>query len=175
MNWKKTQEVRQKIIRGKIHKKHADLRKYAKLCKREGIVSDRVRLEQNPIKNKTETSEGAYSNSNFDNIENDEGSIKSNEPTETASRYTKSKNNLRRSESTESKKNPFAHAMEIAKKRQEEKEILMQEKQKKNLEIQNAKKNREIKRKEFLQRTKRGQPILHNQIKNMLSKLQSGK
>jgi rRNA processing len=146
VNWKNTQQARQKIIQGKIHKKHASLRKYAKLCEREGIVSDRVNISNNKV------------NTDMKQDSNDVTRPTKTEPLPKIS-----------------KANPFAHAMEVAKKKEAEKHEHLKMKETKALEIQAAAKKRQAKQKEFMQRTKRGQPVLHNQIKNILTKLQAGK
>jgi hypothetical protein len=140
MNWKETQEIRKKIMTTQRFRKHAELRKYAKLCKEEGIVSDRVRM-----------SDGQ------ENLTDKEGNHTSSD---TISKQKK-------------KKNPFESAQKEAKIKQAEKEKLQDEKKSRDLEIEKAKQARNKKRQRHLERSQRGQPNLNNQIKDILSKLQS--
>ena len=123
------------------NKKSAALRKYAKLCIKEGIVSDRVNLDSG----------------------NREHESKSD-------REFKKKDNKRKSGPA-----PFDAALKVAAERKAEKERLIKEKLDKEMEIKRAAKIRKSKQNDHLKRTKSGQPILNNQIKNILGKLQASK
>lgn len=142
MNFKFTQKKRQILADKKRIKKHADLRKYAKLCKQEGIISDRVNLN---------SSENGIGNVSQENGINSDKTSKVNE-----------------------KMKPFAKALETANKRKEEAELIKQAAANKKEEIQKAKKIRDEKRKMHMKRTKKGQPLLNDQIKGILTKLKAG-
>ena len=139
-SWKKSQDIKKKEFETKRYKKAATLRKYAKLCAREGIVSDRVNMSaKKTVGSSSDISE---------------------EP---------------RHDNKKPKKNPFADAMRIAEERKLAKEQQLLEKKQREAEIEDAAKKREEKRKMHMKRTKKGQPLLGNQIQNMLTKLQGQK
>jgi hypothetical protein len=122
-------------------KKHKALRKYEKLCKAEGIVSNRIRIHGNTTADETT----------------------SDDRTENIPKFKKKKINL----------------IEEAEKVAEEKKKLKEEKEKELARIEESRqqkiKERNENRKQNMKRTKKGQPILHNKINNILEKLKREK
>jgi hypothetical protein len=112
------------------HEKAAVLRKYAKLCKAEGIQSDRVNLER-----------------------------KSEKPDK---RVEKKK---------ESKPAPFNKSLMEAEQRKNEKIASKDEREQKLRKKEELEKSRNEKRKIMLKKTRKGQPIMRNQISAILEKL----
>lgn len=117
-------------------KKHKALSKYAKLCKAEGIVSDRVHI----------------------------GPKDSNNDTKETTKETINKN-----------KTSYNKALQMAELKEKEKQQIITDKKTKEDAIKQAEKARKEKTKLHMKRTKRGQPILHNQVHAILQKLQSEK
>lgn len=62
---KYTTEARKKAIQTKVHKKAAMLRKYAKLCRAEGIISDRVNTGTKPKKESSDSSTSSEKSKNI--------------------------------------------------------------------------------------------------------------
>lgn len=127
-------DIKKKEMETKRFKKAATLRKYAKLCKAEGIQSDRVRMGD-----RKEKSEGD------------------------ADAPSKSKDTYR----------PFKRAEQEAvrlEQAKQEKDMLAQQRLK---EKEEAIRRREEKRRTLSKTTKKGQPLLGNHIKSILSKLQN--
>ena len=122
-------------------KKHKALSKYARLCKSEGIISDRVHI-------------GTKDKDN-NNVHKDNKYIKKDKNQKHITTYDK--------------------AIKIAQKKEKEKIQIETLKKKKEEEIKQAEKLRKEKVKLHMKRTKKGQPILHNQIQSILSKLQDDK
>lgn len=120
------------------YKKHKTLSKYARLCKAEGIISDRVRIGPK---------ERSHNNDNKD--------MKKDKNQKHITTYDK--------------------AIKIAQQREKEKMEIETLKKKKEEEIKQAEKIRKEKVKLHMKRTRKGQPILHNQIQSILSKLQDEK
>lgn len=112
----------------KRHKKSAALRKYAKLCKRDGIESDRVNLgdASAPAEHKPKV-----------------------------------------------KPQPFAKAERTAAQAKEAKAEAEAHRQQVDKEVRESQKVREAKRQQHLKRTKSGQPVLNNTVKNLLAKIQA--
>ena len=126
-------------------KKHKALAKYARLCKAEGIVSDRVHI--GPPKN---------TDDNNDDKDNND------------------KNNNKKVKKDTSKTS-YNKALQIAQLKEKEKEQLATERMKRDDDIKQAEKIRKEKSKLHMRRTKKGQPILHNQVHAILQKLQNEK
>jgi paraquat-inducible protein B len=130
---------RKEVEEQKRNQKSKVLREYAKLCKSEGIVSDRVNLESHQKGQK--------------HIKDQESKSKSNpilikDP------------------------NPFKDACNEANEKALEKTKAIEIAKEKQIEIKRKNDLREVKRKERMKRTKKGQPILYNQITSILGKLQ---
>jgi len=128
---KKKKEIESK----RVHKASA-LRKYAKLCKREGVQSSRVRIdgELEPLK---------------------------------VSKISSYK--------TSAEKNALASTtatLDVTKDEKTQKENDIARKQR---EIAQAAEKRRKRKREINSRTRKGQPILGNQMKHILEKLQSDK
>jgi hypothetical protein len=121
----------------KNFKKAAQLRKYAKLCEKEGIQSDRVRTG------------------------------KKSEGEEPAKR--------RDAKEQPKKRRAYSAEEEAAKKQRVERDTQEELHAQWEREKEEALKRREEKRKLMTKRTKKGQPVLGNHIKNMLEKLQKQK
>jgi hypothetical protein len=130
---------RKEVEEQKRNQKSKVLREYAKLCKAEGIVSDRVNLESHQ--------KGQKHN------KDQESKIKS-DPTLTKD------------------PNPFKDACNEASEKALEKTKAIEIAKEKQIEIKKKNDIREVKRKERMKRTKKGQPILYNQITSILGKLQ---
>ena len=122
-------------------KKHKALRKYEKLCKAEGIVSNRIRIGGDPT-----AADALNGNRNKD-----------------SSKGKRKKINL----------------IEEAEKVAGEKRRLKEEKEKELARVEESRqqkiKDRNEIRKQNMKRTKKGQPILHSKINNILEKLQREK
>lgn len=119
------------------YKKSAMLRKYAKLCKAEGIQSDRVNLS--------------------------------------GEKRSKEERIERKKMSEKQKPNPFAKALEISSQKAAEQQRIEELKEKNLADKKAAEKKRKEKSKMMMKRTKKGQPILGNHIKNVLEKLMKDK
>lgn len=129
------------------HRKHKALRKYSKICKAEGVVSDRVRVDgvELPGENRNENRKELVSN--------------------------------RRKEKPQKSKGDklLESAKAIAARKQQEREEEEASRQKREIEIKGKEESREAERKKHMKRTKKGQPILHNQISGILDKLKKEK
>ena len=137
-------QKRKQIEEQKRNQKSKSLREYAKLCKREGIVSDRVNL-----------------GTNSSEIGIDHESIHKKGRGETSDKEQKKK------------MNPF-HKEEMERQRiLTEKEESQRSKEEAQQEIVQKKKIREQKRQQSMKRTRKGQPIMANAIKSILGKLTS--
>lgn len=126
------------------HKKSAALRKYAKLCKVEGIKSERVNVEPGGDKDgegKEDTSVGVDMKYKRDKKKNDK-----------ASPYQKEERQ--------------AQDNQRAKKEFEERREAQQ------IEIKKKQKVRDESRKLHLKRTSKGQPLMNNRVKDLLSKIE---
>lgn len=140
---------RKQLDEQKRNQKSKMLREYAKLCKREGIQSDRVNMNDD-----NSTTEGQVPN----NLSSDG----TNGSSGTGKQVAK-------------KSNPF-HAAELeAQQKVEEKEQAARRKDEVQREIALKHKQREHKRLERMKRTRKGQPIMANQIMSILGKLQRDK
>ena len=129
---KHAESIKKKELETKRFQKAAALRKYAKLCKAEGIQSDRVYMgkkEDRPT-----------------------GDIKENKKVE----YKPFRRAEREAERLQ--------ALEAEKERQRQENLQLKEE---------AIRKRDEKRKALSKKTKKGQPVLGNQIKNILEKLQT--
>ena len=124
---------RKKIDESKRNQKSKMLRDYAKLCKREGVASDRVNM--------------GSSTNNSDSA-----------PAKTTPQHGK-------------KTNPFRDAELAAQQKVEERQREQARKDEVQREIQAKAKARERQRAERMKRTRKGQPIMATQIKNILGKL----
>lgn len=116
------------------HQKAAVLRKYAKLCKAEGIQSDRVNMEH-----KTEKSD----------------------------KRTEKKKDI-------PKPAPFRNSLLEAEQRKNDKIASKDEREQKLQKKEELEKTRNEKRKVMLKKTRKGQPIMKNQISAILEKLTKG-
>lgn len=134
-------QKRKEVEEQKRNQKSKTLREYAKLCKAEGIVSDRVNLEYNE-KNKKPKGR--------------EQEIKVKDTSGAPTRQT----------------NPFKDARDEAIMKEEEKAKAIQLSKEKDNEIKKKNEMREVKRRERMKRTKKGQPKLSTQITSILGKLQ---
>ena len=142
-------QKRKKIEEQKRNQKSKSLREYAKLCKREGIVSDRVNL-------------GSSSSS-----ENDNTHESIHKKGTTTSGGTSKEQNPKK------KTNPY-HLAEMERQRiVTEKEQSQRGKEEVQQQIGEKKKIREQKRQQSMKRTRKGQPIMANAIKSILGKLTS--
>ena len=138
-------QKRKQIEEQKRNQKSKSLREYAKLCKREGIVSDRVNLGSSSSTENGSSHESTHKNSTT--ISKDQHSKK--------------------------KMNPF-HLAEMERQRVvTEKEQSQRSKEETQQEIIEKKKIREQKRQQSMKRTRKGQPIMANAIKSILGKLTS--
>jgi len=128
-------QKRKQIDEAKRNHKAKMLRDYAKLCKREGVTSDRVNMHGSSNNNDTATSAGTSK----------PAAVK--------------------------KANPFRDAELAARQKAEEKQREQQRQEQVQREIQAKAKARERQRAERMKRTRKGQPIMATQIKNILGKL----
>lgn len=128
-------DIKKKEQETKRFKKAATLRKYAKLCKAEGIQSDRVRI----------------------------GDRKEKSDTDSAEHQKRPKDSYR----------PFKKAEKEAVRLEQAKQEKDMQAQQRLKDKEDAIKKREEKRKVLSKTTKKGQPILGNHIKSILSKLQN--
>lgn len=135
-NQKKKDEEEQKR-----NQKSKMLREYAKLCKAEGIVSNRVNLERH---------EGMKGSQN-------KGIKPKIKGADQASKQT----------------NPFKDASAQAQEKANERTRAVGLRQEKDADIKKKNEIREVKRKQRMKRTKKGQPILSTQIASILGKLQA--
>ena len=135
-NQKKKDEEEQKR-----NQKSKMLREYAKLCKSEGIVSDRVNLELN------EGRKGSHAN---DDKPKSKGPNLANKQT-----------------------NPFKDASKQAQEKANDRAKVVELSKEKEADIKKKNEIREVKRKQRMKRTKKGQPILSTQIASILGKLQA--
>lgn len=142
---KYTNELKRKEIERKRYEKASTLRKYAKLCMKEGIQSDRVHIGK---KDKSDNQ-----------VNNDNDIQKNDKQHEMKTKFDKVKHFQGKIE----KHN------ELILNEQLEKERLISE------SLQNKKEalqKRAIKCKLLTKKTKKGQPVLGNQMKLILEKLQ---
>lgn len=134
----------------KRHKKSAALRKYAKLCKRDGINSDRV------------------------NLDNSRGRGNAAGGTATASDDDKPSLGKRPTAiSPHKSQHPFVRAERTA---QEAKDAKLQSAANREMvqkDIAASQKVRNEKRQLHLKRTRTGQPVLNNTVKSLLAKIQA--
>jgi hypothetical protein len=127
----------------KAMKKAAALRKYARLCKREGIVSDRVHVD----------------------------GLQSAQETGGASAAETQRPQQQRHQPKHS--SPFASALREASKAKEQKQEEDRNRQTVQDEIKKSEANRNAKRREHVKRNKKGQPLLSSTAKLLLTKIQS--
>lgn len=132
----KTKKEEEELERFRKHKK---LNNYARLCRSEGIISDRVNVSKDRVK------------------ELDSNGIP-----------------LRKILPEKKDNNPFKASQEKANKNKLEKIESINNRNKQLQDKISKDKKREENKKLHMKRTKKGQPILHNQINSILSKLQSG-
>ena len=150
---KYSNDIKKKELEKKIHEKSSMLRKYAKLCAKEGIISNRVHIG---TRNDDATSK-INSNNNLHHNDNDgEGS-----------------SNVQKSNQDKRSKPNY-----VMKKIQKQSQQLLQEKaehekqlQEKLKQTEEAMKLRAKRHKAVTQKTSKGQPVLNNQIKLLLEKL----
>jgi hypothetical protein len=131
----KTKKEEEELERFRKHKK---LNNYARLCRAEGITSDRVNVNKNKIK---ELDGNGVPIRKVLPEKHDNNPFK-------ASQEKANKNKLEKIESINNRNNQLQEKISKDKIREQNKKIHMK-------------------------RTKKGQPILHNQINSILSKLQS--
>lgn len=157
---KYSNEIKKKELEKKVHEKSSMLRKYAKLCAREGIVSDRVHIgsRSDDVNGDTNTT---ASNGRGNSSTGGPGSSSS------SSRSDHKKNQPQRPKPNHFTKRIQKQAQQLLKEK-EEKEQQFQEKLQHKDE---AMKVRLKKHKAITQKTTRGQPVLNNQIKLLLEKL----
>jgi hypothetical protein len=127
-----------------IHEKASMLRNYAKLCKREGIISDRVHIGPKE--------------------ERDDNSNKAS-PARKPKKPSNDENDRKISLQQE-------YAMALEKKNQDSQVAQTEVRDNEEMKALREKKRREESKKR-MQKTKKGQPILGNQVKSLLSKLQA--
>lgn len=130
-------QKKKEVEEQKRNQKSKTLREYAKICKAEGIVSDRVNLELYEGKKAPRNKEG------------------------------ENKGNDQRKQT-----NPFKDATREAKEKMNEKAKAVEALKVKDAEIKKKNELRETRRRAQMKRTKKGQPILSNQIASILGKLQ---
>lgn len=130
-------QKKKEVEEQKRNQKSKTLREYAKICKAEGIVSDRVNLELYEGKKAPRNKEG-------ENKGNDQ----------------------------RKQRNPFKDATREAKEKKNEKAKAVEALKVKDAEIKKKNELRETRRRAQMKRTKKGQPILSNQIASILGKLQ---
>jgi hypothetical protein len=153
---KYSNEIKKKELEKKVHEKSSMLRKYAKLCAREGIISDRVHIGTRSDDNTTASNDRGNSSNFTDGL----GSSNS------SSANKKNQHQLPK---------PNHFAKKILKQAQQllkEKEEKEQQFQEKLHHKEEAMKLRLKKHKAITQKTTKGQPVLNNQIKLLLEKLQ---
>ena len=131
-------QKRKQIDEAKRNHKAKMLRDYAKLCKREGVASDRVNMHGSSSSNNNDTATAAAGTSK---------------------------------PAAAKKANPFRDAELAARQKAEEKQREQQRQEQVQREIQAKAKARERQRAERMKRTRKGQPIMATQIKNILGKL----
>lgn len=141
-----THKSKKEELKVKRFKKHKLLSKYAKLCKAEGIESNRVKVDGIDSSNRTHDSV-------IDHKANDK---KGGKP--------KGKRNYLLEEAEKNR--------EIKLK---EREVKQQQYESIQKEIEQKVKQREKANKERMKRTSRGQPIMKNQISSILNKLHKEK
>ena len=139
------------------HQKAATLRNYAKLCKREGIQSNRVKVE------------GLSSSSHDNLIQNKESQLKS--------KFDELHKPRNRTDNkplpTEIKKDGFNTTSDkdiettVATSKDGERNA-----EEARLLAENKRKERQNRSKQMMKRTRSGQPVLHHRIQIMLEKLQ---
>ena len=157
MAYKKDQNDRDRFTKAKM------LRNYAKLCEKEGISSDRVRIGP---KN-SERSERVKRNDTVgDDQENDE--ITSNNSSK-PSKFNKHASQVKRSPFLKAEKQAEQLAIDRATQQQNTEE----EKRNKELAIKNALKKRKQNTKIYTSRTKKGQPYLSKMSGLLLDKITS--
>jgi hypothetical protein len=131
------------------HKKSAALRKYAKLCKAEGIESERVNVDLGP---------------------------RANDATSNARASSNSSENAKKQHDKESKKkgavSPFRKEEKKALDNQRQKAEGEERRQKQQAEILEKQKQRAETRKLHLKRTNKGQPLMNNRVKDLLAKIE---
>lgn len=134
----------------KRYRKHKLLRKYSKLCEREGIASERVRVPG--------VSTNSTNSSSTEKESGDSGSADTN------------KNNKK-----SFKKDLFEESKRIAEEKKRQHEEAQRLRLQKEKDIEEKEKQRAEKRKMHTQKTRKGQPVLNNQIASMLEKLKREK
>jgi hypothetical protein len=146
---KKMEELKKEKERG-MHQKAKMLRDYAKLCKREGVSSDRVNLDPNWKK----SADGAE-----DNV------VASSSSSQRSKKNKDSFNPIqaKKMKQMESKRKEEEDARRDAAKAREEKDKMIQEKTAK----------READRKARMKRTRKGQPVMAAHISGLLEKIKN--
>ena len=139
-------EAARKKRLAQVHEKAKMLREYAKLAKREGIQSERVNLNQQP-----------KSDDRMDNKNKSNHSFKKKKIVD----------------STNSKTDLIKLYNDKQKEIKSDNEVKNNEQTTKLDAIKAAKATREKERKDRFKRTKKGQPILGNQMVSLLSKIKS--
>jgi len=128
------------------YKKAKVLKKYSKLVANEGMTSNRVNIGR---KRTGDTDDGE---------DRDEGS-----------------ENISSDKKARGKPAPFQRALEKAAEKRKEKAAAREAAATREMERQAKEKAREEKRRRHMQRSKKGQPIMKNQITGMLDKLMRAK
>jgi hypothetical protein len=160
--WKAARQVRKKSADlDRFHKIKA-LKKYANLCRQEGIESDRVNLGKKP--RETDNSNNANDDSDNDSNDNDDTNDRN---------ANRSSGNKKNRFAKPAKKDPFAASKLLAIKKQEEVQQKQLDEEKKKKEIERAERAREHLRKQHMKRTSKGQPLMNSKILGLLEKIKS--
>jgi hypothetical protein len=130
-------------------KKSAALRKYAKICKEEGVESQRVNVHKQSKSSSPGRDEG-----DGDGTKDNRDSV------------TKKK------EKKVSKSIPFAKERRIAQESQRSREDHATRQKEKEEEIHKAKNERDSKRRQHMQKTSKGQPVMKTRVLGLLEKIQ---
>lgn len=152
-NFKKGSSVQEKIWKSKRNEKSSMLRKYAKLCKREGVQSDRVNM--NPRLG----------------VEGGGGKDES----AAVGQHRPAKKDKEDAHKKKRGDDAFAIAEKAAERKRSEQQQREEESARIEREKQKAKALRNKKTKELNKRTPSGQPVMKYRITNILDKLMAEK
>ena len=178
--WKAARQVRKKSADlDRFHKIKA-LKKYANLCRQEGIESDRVNLgkpkNKNIKGNNSNKDGGDDGDATTDYIENDENGDHAEDDSNNDTRDLKNGFDKKKSRFAKpTKKDPFAAAKLLAIKKQDDAQQKQIDEEKKKKEIERAERAREHLRKQHMKRTSKGQPLMNNKILGLLEKIKNKK
>jgi len=124
--------------------------------------------------NQTETELQKYRGSEINTINDIEEKQEVLEKEEESDNNESENNGVNTSRKRKKKPDPFAKEKQIRMQHEEQQQQKAEAKLKKQEELKVKQKERDIQKKKLLMKTKRGQPIMDNLVKNLLTKIEKG-